>query len=535
MCLSVKGGKTLVTFCSFMACPPLVDVLRQRQEFLSPMLYKRAVYKHLWASLVPRGEYEKGAGYQKSSFKTAQSQPCTDEEVWNPICAINQTTNPNSGCQSTSGACAATYNDTQVGYREDIYKPEDIWLRGPWVCQDEFTMAYKSEAFWADFFESLEKRTVQTVVNRAGNVYMQYIYKCCCNGNVMNAAVGKWQSAQPAPSYVDMSDYTTGSLGLPTSLLTQDMLDSLANILQQNGVQEGDTNGWISMGDSGAQFPIYIGSQMSKQLCVQNPELRADLNYSYMGLKQMNPTLQRMGSARILGNWRHVINLFPPRWIFVPNNISVRLVTDGVNSSSGNVWAIYNNSAGVTNNTVPIGNSAYDFAKNPAGTPAVNAAGVLIRLPTYALSTQAVDVTKGVAPIPNGCYMDNSITGAPNNLSSPATQSQATASGSNTGTSMYEGAVTLHPMVMTEEVLIPVNSMPGMKLNPQNYYGEWTFVTGNDAALGMDGCTGIADPTKAQGRHFGQYRHAFNPIHPEFARLILYRVCSSPFSTLQCS
>jgi hypothetical protein len=105
----------------------------------------------------------------------------------------------------------------------------------------------------------------------------------------------------------------------------------------------------------------------------------------------------------------------------------------------------------------------------------------------------------------------------------------------NPNIAAVEGATILTKWNMTEEVLRPVNAAPGMKWNPQDYYGEWRFVTGNDAFLGMDGCTGVADPFHEYGRHFAQYKHAFKPIFPDFARVFLFLRCPTTTTCLTCS
>jgi hypothetical protein len=84
-------------------------------------------------------------------------------------------------------------------------------------------------------------------------------------------------------------------------------------------------------------------------------------------------------------------------------------------------------------------------------------------------------------------------------------------------------------------VLEPVNAAPGMTWTPQNYMGEWKFITGNDALLGFTGCSGLQDPTHKQGRHVAEYRHAARPVFPEYGRLILFARCSNPISCLTCT
>jgi hypothetical protein len=481
-------------------CTGLFDVLRARTEDLGPTLHSRASWKDIWLNIVPRDNYPKGAGYVRSSFQIARSEPGSEEETWNAINPINSETN-------ASGACNLTYNQTYVGEHEDQYKPENFGLMGPLVCQDDFTMYWRSAEFWDMYFKRLEQRNRKSVINRLGNIYRTYSYKAAAS-NSFSYVVGKWQAAQPAPSIVDMTDYTTGALGLPTSELTQEMLDVTATELMEEGADEGDTDAWISQGADGPQWPLYIGTWMSHRLFLNNSELRSDLNQSFQGWGDLNPVIKRLGASRILKNFRHVINRFPARWIFVPNGTTINYTSTGLKSNTG-VTVTYNNTIGVIPGT-----------GNPANTPTPDGTDILIRIPSFVNSTAAFDVTKGQAGIVNGVWRDPNVT---------------VTGGSSAGVASFESVEVLNPLVMTEEVLMPVNSMPGMTLTPQNYFGEWKFVTGNDALLGIGGCTGITDPLHKQGRHFAEYRHALKPVFPIFGRMILFRRCPDSFDTVTCS
>lgn len=134
----------------------------------------------------------------------------------------------------------------------------------------------------------------------------------------------------------------------------------------------------------------------------------------------------------------------------------------------------------------------------------------LTRVPTWVMSTSSTDATKGRVAVINPQW-------------------------SNPNIAAVEGAIALNPWVFREEVLRPVNSAPGMNWTPQNYFGEWRFVTGNDALLGFDGCTGVSDPTHKLGRHFAEYRHAAKPIFPEYGRLFLFRRCARTYECASCT
>lgn len=425
-----------------MACATPFDVLRAKTEDLGETLLVRASWKDPWLNLVPRGTYPRGSGYVRSSFTVGRSEPASDEETWNAIAAIAN--------DNTSGACNTTYNQTYVGLKEDQYKPESFGLVGPLICQDDLTMYWQSAEFWEKYFQALEKRNRKSIINRLGNIYMQYVPKASANSSFTYYAGDI--ATQPVPANVDMTDLDGANL--PTSEIMQEMLDATAVELMEEGADEPNSNGWITQGPDGPEFPLYIGSWASHRLLLNNSELRNDFNQSYQSFKTANPVIQRLGASRVIKNFRHIINRFPPRWKL-----------DG---------------------------------------------GLLVRVPTWVMSTNAADATKGRVAIINPDWRDPSI-------------------------AAYEGATVFNPWVMTEEVLMPVNSLPGAKLNPQNYFGEWQFVTGNDALLGFDGCTGVQDPLKKQGRHFAEYRHALKPQFPMYGRFILFKRCADSFDTITCS
>lgn len=434
-----------------MACANPADVLRQRTEDLSEILYLRASWRDPVLSMIPRGSYPKGAGYVRSTFTIGRSEPTSDEETWAQIGNIADRDNEGDAgtYSSTMGACNVTYNATDVGFKEDTYEPEVFGLSGPLICQDDLAVSFNSEAFWEKYFQALEKRNARSISNRQLNVYMQYVPKAPANSSFTWYA-GDYATQIP-PSAVDLSSMAAD---LPTSELTQEMLDDTARVLMEEGASDPNTNGWITFGDDGPEFPLYIGAWASKRLKLNNSELRSDINQSFQGRGDINPVLKRLGSSYTLGNFRHIINLFPPRWSF--------------------------------------------------------ANGVFTRVPVWTMSSSASYATKGKVAVINPNWV--SATTAP-----------------------YEAAIVMNPWVMTEEVLLPVNSLNGANLNPQNYYGEWTYVTGNDALLGMDSCTGKQDPLKKMGRHFAEYRHANKPVFPSFGRLILFKRCADAFDTITCS
>jgi hypothetical protein len=357
----------------------------------------------------------------------------------------------------------------------------------------------------------LEKRNRKSIINRLGNVYRQYVPKAAANSGFAFVS-GNTSQLAGVPQSVDLSGLTGSNI--PTSELMQDMLDATAVELQEEGADEPNSNGWIQQGADGAIFPLLIGQDASKRLLLNNSEFRSDVNQAFQGWGDANPTLKRMGSTRVLINFRHVINRFPARWQVATNGQTIYTAKD----SSGNPQATA--VVTITNANSQTGASvAYTFTGGTPGYTVVQATGngqTYVRIPTFAMSGSValggtgLDASVGQVALVNPVWRD------------PA---QAP----------FESAEVLNPWVFTHEVLKPMNTAPGMKWTPQNYFGEWDFVTGNDALLGFNDCAGVSDPKHKLGRHFGEYRGAYKPIFPLFGRLILFRRCAQSFDTVTCS
>jgi len=450
-----------LTAISGLACPTPFDVLRARTESLGETLYVRASWRDPWMNIVPRDVYPLGAGYVRSVFEIQRSEPGSDEENWPAIQSIAN--NPGGG------ACAGTATQAYVGMTEQTYAPEGFKLKGPLICQADLAMYWHSQEFWEKYFQALEKRTRKSVINRIGNVYRTYVPKASANANFHS--IPGTLNIQPAGQFVPMAGLNGANI--PTSELTQEMLDTVAIELMEEGADEPNSNGWITQGPDGPLFPLLIGPDMSQRLLTNNAELRSDLNQSFQGWGEANPVIKRMGASRTIKNFRHMITRFPARW---------------------------------TSGTMTVGTPTTASRVN-AGT--LNAANPLLRVPTFLVSP-IVAGGKGYSVTVNPDWRDPALAN-------------------------YEGADVLNPWVMTEELIKPVNSAPGMKWHPQNYFGEWQFVTGNDAVLGEADCTGITDPLHEQGRHFAQYKHAFKPVFTNYGRMLLFARCANGYSTVQCS
>jgi len=89
-----------------------------------------------------------------------------------------------------------------------------------------------------------------------------------------------------------------------------------------------------------------------------------------------------------------------------------------------------------------------------------------------------------------------------------------------TGAATHEAAIALVPSVM-KQLVVPSQTPGGLAFSPENYSGDWQFVTGGYKSQGS---TGVCDdPLEVYGRHYGQYEMAFEPVFGDHGATLIYK------------
>jgi hypothetical protein len=282
-----------------MACENPFDAFRLATESLPKDIYVRASYRSIFMNLVPRGTFPTGAGIVRSTFTVGRSEPTTDLPAFEAV-----TVQPG---QTYLGACGTTYNDVGVGFVENTYSPEKFGWRGPIICQDDLMINYNMENFLALYVPAITKNTERTISNRFAAIYTSFVPKWVANTDFhsVDGDIGPLPPQTP--------DLT---LDESSCFLDQEMLDHLAATLNEEGASDVDTNGWINLGEDGPIYPLYIGQEASAQLLLQNAELRQDRRFADMGEGNAAMLFKRIGATKVIKNFRHVVNLFPPRYSY---------------------------------------------------------------------------------------------------------------------------------------------------------------------------------------------------------------------------
>ena len=289
-----------------MACNSVWDALPVATESLSNEVYAKATQRSLWLNVIDRsGEAPRNAGTTFTTFTTGPVEP-TGQEAWQSITLSNG---------SNSGVCDPTYNDVAVGMQSQTYSPERLNLRGPTICRDDLVFDHNPAGFLNIYLQKLTQRAQRSWENRYENLYAKFARKWVANGN-FGAFNDTIPSGANQTAWVDANSSGLG-LGEATSQLTQEMLDSVAISLIEEGATDPDEAGYVTLGPDGPVYPLIIGHEASINLLKNNSGLRDDLRYATQGEgANAAPLLTRIGATRMLKNFRHVVTTLPTRFTY---------------------------------------------------------------------------------------------------------------------------------------------------------------------------------------------------------------------------
>lgn len=277
-----------------MACDPF-DAMRVATESLDKDLQRRASQTSLWMNAIPKGKFPQGVGITQTTFTIENSEPTSDNETWTDITLTNgEVTVGGSG-----SACDITYQQTEVGFTEQTYGPRQFGLKGPVICKDSLTYQHQADSFLNAYETELTKRAKRSWEFEMRRTYMQFAEKWV--DGVLSAG------ANTAIAAAD----------IPTSQLTQDMLDEVAAALIESDATQPDSSGYVSLTESGPLFTLYIGMRASALLLKNNPDMRLDIRAAMAGggaVGDAYSLFKRIGASRVIGNFRHVVTTIPPRF-----------------------------------------------------------------------------------------------------------------------------------------------------------------------------------------------------------------------------
>ena len=262
-----------------------------------------------------------------TTFQIGRSLPTTDTPEFVPVTT------------STTDTCSVTYNDVPVGFNALNFRPEVFGWQGPNICADNLYYEFERTAFLNKYMAAMKKNVDWTIEHRYEAIYDHYVPKA--------SAAPTLVFTDPATGYPGQTpDLST--LTHTTCQLTQQMLDQAAAKLIEEGAMEGAfSDDWVRWGPNGPEFVLQIGLEMSANILKQASELRADYRYAEMGMGQQGSSIiKRLGTSKVIGNFRHLVVQLPPRYNWVGGSEGYRRIptyvsvpgTEGLKSVLNPEW-----------------------------------------------------------------------------------------------------------------------------------------------------------------------------------------------------
>lgn len=460
-------------------------------ESLSSDIQTRASYNSPWLNIIPKARYKNNSGLTQTKFDIENTEPTSDEESWGSITLANG---------SNTGACGPTYNSVDVGVTSQTYSPEEIGLKGPLLCSDDFTYDFEPDQFMSKYVNELAKRARRTWEKRYENLQMKLGHKVIVGGSSLDVT--------ETTSEITATTFSTA----PASQLTMDYLDQGAIRLIENGATDPDSQGYITWGESGPEFPLIIGLDALHQLKRNGSDFRADQRDG-----NASSLFERIGATSILRNWRLVPTLRPPR--FIHGTFTNAGTVELTNSSTTITFASSADTAKA------FAGLAISGSGIPASTTIVSVDRSNDTAVISAAATSGTDLTAGNATFGTA----NQLTRVPtyeNQSASQGTKSVISPAYQSLTSAPLEAAVCANPTVYTSELVIPANSAGGLQFGPENWMGEWKFVIGGSKLRTEGG--DLFDPTDRYGQHFARFAHAARPEYAEHGMTFVYLRDTTP-------
>ncbi len=246
-----------------------------------------------WKNIIPSGTYLKNTGVQQTTFTMAPSYPIDDPEEWTEIELSDSNGQPTPGCDTN-------YVDVPLDMYERLYNPQQVRVRGPIICREQLTFQHNIGKFLEGYVRELARNTAQRLEFRFRSLFMQFVpWYSYSNGSLTKISGPNAQASTP----------------IPTSGLTQDILDEVAVELINTGVGT-DESGWIMEGDEGKIFPLNIDMQASAKIVNNTTARREDARFASEGMDgKGNLSLWKaIGATRVIANERHVTTNIAPRF-----------------------------------------------------------------------------------------------------------------------------------------------------------------------------------------------------------------------------
>lgn len=298
-------------------CQALSDEFTRESGRISPEIQKQIVGKNMVLDLIERGPFPDGMGYIINVMTVERSfANQTDDTAWTPV-------SPSTG----TGNAACLPNVAQMTFGQTLrqFQLARQAVETLDICLEDLRTDFMIDQQLGTSFDMLSKGVQWLLELQAMNQYM--------------AQSGYHISANSLfPTYVATPSTTFDLNNMPTSGLTQGMLDYIYTVMSRI------TNGDGSLGRTGKNGAfiqaLICSPETDRALIMENADIRQDVRYAYEGDKLDSPLLAPYGIDRSYGNYAHYVYQMMPRYDLVNNVLTRRSYWVSSNTTKGIQWQV---------------------------------------------------------------------------------------------------------------------------------------------------------------------------------------------------
>lgn len=255
-------------------------------------LYKKAAPSGPWLTGTPRGEWQDGMGKILNNILFERTVPSSDPTKW-----IDEAFSDGS----TNDACLPTPEVLQWGQTSRSYRVQARNLQTPEFCVEDLRSDYDIEKMIDALMQNLEWGTGYAWEDRNRNEYIR---------------LSEHKITEKGVAGFDIDGQTAfDAANPPTSRLTVGTLEMIYQALELDGGSM-ESIGRTSNTDQPV-YELYTDATTARDLIRQDPDLRSDFRYAYMGRGERSPLIQTLGAQFSWDGYKFIYDRFPERYNIV--------------------------------------------------------------------------------------------------------------------------------------------------------------------------------------------------------------------------
>ena len=259
-----------------------------------------------WMAGTPRGTWEDGKGVVLNSLVFERTVPTDDGDEWGDMAPSD----------TNQGQCDMDPEIIEFGQSTRSMRIQRRNIQTTDICVEDLRSDYEIAQVLSQMASNLEFATNYVWESRYRREYIRLAEHHVTEN-------GSW----------DITQTSFNPANPPTSRLTNGTLERIYDYLILNGAAVDGSVG--TSGGGRPVFDLYTDPNTSRDLRRQDPELREDFRFAFMGKGIDSPLLAMRGDAFAFDGYRHVYD-FPFRYEIVGGQIrQVHPYADPVAASKG--------------------------------------------------------------------------------------------------------------------------------------------------------------------------------------------------------